>query len=124
MFKQISGGISDKEAWARGLVFSKQVFDDVSKVRAINSEGTIGSKAWASFRTVEMLKSYQLHEWVEHPKASSILALTSIRKEGKIVSDTVAKLRDSASTIVKHTGEIKSIKEDIKALKKNNPSLA
>lgn len=78
LFKQISGGISDKEAWARGLVFSKQIFDNIAKVRAINSEGTIGSKVWASFRTVEMLKSYQLHEWVEHPKASSILALTSI----------------------------------------------
>ena len=124
MFKQISGGISDKEAWSRGLVFTKQVFDDVAKVRAINSEGTIGSKVWASFRTLEMLKSYQLHEWVEHPKASSILALTSIRKEGKIVSDTVAKLRDQASAVVKHTGEIKALKEDIKALKKNNPSLA
>jgi hypothetical protein len=124
LFKQISGGITDKEAWARGLVFTKQVFDDVAKVRTINSEATMGSKVWASFRTTEMLKSYQLHEWVEHPKASSILALTSIRKEGKIVAETVSKLKDQSSTIVKHTGEIKALKDDVKALKQKNPSLA
>lgn len=125
LFKQISGGgMSDKEAWSRGLVFSKQIFDDVALVRAINSEGTIASKVWASFKTTEMLKSYQMHNWVEHPKASSILALTSIRKEGKIVTDTIAKLRDQNSTIAKHSTDIKKLQEDIKALKQKNPSLA
>jgi hypothetical protein len=106
------------------LVFSKQIFDDVALVRAINSEGTIASKVWASFKTTEMLKSYQMHNWVEHPKASSILALTSIRKEGKIVTDTIAKLRDQNSTTAKHSADIKELQEEIKALKQKNPSLA
>jgi hypothetical protein len=125
LWRKISGGgMSDKEAWSRVLVFVKQVFDDVAAVRAINSEETLGSKVWASLCTTQMLKSYQLNNWVEHYKTSAILAVTSMRKEGKAIEQMGTTLGAHTSTIQSHTNQLKKINEELKELKKKNPSLA
>ena len=125
LWKQIAGGgMSDAEAWQRNLVFAKQVFDEVATVRTTNSESSMSSKVWASFRTSELLKVYQRHNWVEHPKTSSILALTSIRKEGKALAESAAQLQSHKASIKNHDAAIKKLTEDIKELKKKNPSLA
>jgi hypothetical protein len=62
------------------MVYAKQIFDDVRTVRSPNSAASTGSYVWAAFLTVHLLKEYQRHNWVEHPKTSSILALTSMGK--------------------------------------------
>ena len=118
------GGMTDAEAWQRNLVFAKQVFDEVATVRTTNSESSMSSKVWASFRTSELLKVYQRHNWVEHPKTSSILALTSIRKEGNALADTAAQLLSHKTSIKNHDTSIKKLTDEIKELKKKNPSLA
>lgn len=124
LYKQISGGgMSNKEAWSRVMVFARQIFTDIATVRALNSEGSLGSMIWASFRTSELLKEYQRHNWVEHPKTSSILALTSMRKEGKAIEEVNSKLIAHNTVLNRHTGDIKKLQDDIKELKKKNPSL-
>jgi wobble nucleotide-excising tRNase len=115
--------MSDKDAWQRVLVFAKQVFADIATVRAPNSESSMGSMIWSSFRTAELLKEYQRHNWVEHPKTSSILALTSMRKEGKAMEELSSKVNSQVTTVNRHTTEIKRLTEDIKELRKKNPSL-
>ena len=125
LFKKISGGgMEEKDAWSRVLVFTKNIFDDVAKERAINSEGTTSSKVWASFKTTEMLKGYQAHNWVEHPKTSSILALTSMQKEGKSIAELTSSVKSHSASVQKLETELKRIKEELKELKKKNPSLA
>jgi hypothetical protein len=120
LFRKISGGgMEEKEAWTRVLVFVKQVFDDIAVVRAVNSEATLGSKVWASFVTANMLRGYQTNNWVEHPKTSSILALTAMRKEGRALQQMMATLGSHTSTLQSHTTDIKKLKEDMK--KKSTP---
>lgn len=116
--------MSSKEAWSRVIVFVRQIFTNIATVRALNSEGSLGSMIWASFHTTELLKEYQRHNWVEHPKTSSILALTSMRKEGKAIEEINLKLSSQNVAINCHTGDIKKIQDDIKELKRKNPSLA
>lgn len=124
LYKNIQGsGMSDKDAWQRVLVFAKQVFADIATVRAPNSESSMGSMIWSSFRTAELLKEYQRHNWVEHPKTSSILALTSMRKEGRAMEELTTKVNTQTTTVNRHTTEIKRLTEDIKELRKKNPSL-
>ncbi|KAL3768500.1 hypothetical protein ACHAWO_008629 [Cyclotella atomus] len=115
LHRKISGGgMDEKEAWSRVLVFVKQIFDDIGAVWAVNSEATLGSKVWASFVTANLLKVYQLNKWVEHPKTSSILALTAMRKEGRVLQQMTATLGSHTSTLQSHTMDIKKIKEDLK----------
>ena len=121
LYKQIAGsGMPAKEAWSRVMIFAKQVFADVATVRAPNSEASMGSMIWSSFQTSNMLKEYQRHTWVEHPKTSSILALTSMRKEGKAIEEVNSKLTAQSTLVNRHTGDIKKIQEEIKDLKKKN----
>ncbi|KAL3770242.1 hypothetical protein ACHAWO_009556 [Cyclotella atomus] len=124
LYKNIQGsGMSDKDAWQRVLVFAKQLFVDVATVRAPNSESSMGSMIWSSFRTAELLKEYQRHNWVEHPKTSSILALTSMRKEGRAIEELASKFNTQLASVNRHTTELKRLGDDLKELRKKNPSL-
>jgi peptidoglycan hydrolase CwlO-like protein len=60
---------------------------------------------------------------VEHPKTSAILALTSMRKEGKAIEELSSKVQSHGSAINRQTGDIKKLQEDMKDLKRKNPSL-
>jgi hypothetical protein len=106
--------MDDKEAWTRVLVFVKQVFDDIAAVWTVNSKATLGSKVWASFMTANLLRVYQLNNWVEHPKISSILALTAMRKEGRVLQQMMATLGSHTSTLQTHTTVIKKLKDEVK----------
>jgi hypothetical protein len=124
LHKQISGGgMSGKESWSRVMIFAKQIFEDIRTVRAPNVAASTGSRILASFRTTEILKEYQRHNWVEHPKTSAILALTSMRKEGKAIEELSSKVQSHSSQLNQRLGDIKKLQEDLKDLKKKNPSL-
>jgi cell division protein FtsB len=125
LFKRVSrSGLSAKENWLRVLAFAKHVFDDVANVRTINSEATMGPMVWASFRTSELLKSYQTHKWVGHPQTSSILAFTSIQKKGKAQKEMQSALDTLKSTTSCLEREVNKVKEDQKEMICKNTSLA
>jgi hypothetical protein len=116
LYKQISGGgMSAKESWSRVMVYAKQVFDDVRTVWAPNSAASSGSYVWAAFCTAHLLKEYQRHNWVEHPKTLSILALTSMRKEGKAIEELTSKVQGHTSSVSKVAGDVKSCKKSLKS---------
>jgi len=121
LFKEIEGGgMSSKETWVRCLAYAKQVFDVVRSVRALSGQPAAGSYVWASFQTTELLKEYQLHNWVEHPKTSSILARTAMRKEGKALEELTSKVQSQSVLVNRHTGDIKELQKDMKLVKKDN----
>lgn len=92
----------------------------VRSVRALSGQPAAGSYVWASFQTTELLKEYQLHNWVEHPKTSSILARTAMHKEGKALEELSTKLQSQSVLVNRHTGEIKELQKDMKLVKKDN----
>jgi hypothetical protein len=69
---------------------------------------------------LELLKEYQRNNWVEHPKTSSILARTAMRREGKLLEDLSSKMQGVSTIVNRHTGDIKKLQEDFKDVKKNN----
>ena len=109
--------MSPKDSWIRCLAYAKQVFDVVRSVRALSGQPSAGSYVWASFQTTELFKEYQLHNWGEHPKTSSILARTAMRKEGKALEDLAAKVQSHTTLVNRHAGDIKELQKDVKALK-------
>jgi hypothetical protein len=122
LYKEIEGGgMSPKDSWVRCLAYAKQVFDVVRSVRALSGQPSAGSYVWTSFQTTGLLKEYQLHNWVEHPKTSSILARTAMRKEGKALEELAAKVQSHTTLVNRHAGDIKELQKDVKALKNNSP---
>ena len=115
--------MAPKEVWARNLAFTKAVCDHILLVRTPNSESSVASKIWCSMRTAKTLIEYSDKNWVEHPKTSSILVLTSLRKEGKGMTEALAKMEADSRAIGKHTAEISQLKLEFKKLKEKNPSL-
>ena len=69
--------MTPKDAWVRNLAFTKAVFDHILLVRMPNSESSVGSKIWCSFCMANTFIEYLDNNWVEHPKTSSILMLTT-----------------------------------------------
>jgi len=109
-----TGGLSNEEAWNRVLVYTKALFEDIKTVRALSAERSCGAMIWGSFRTAELLAEYMRLRWLQHPQVSSILALTSMQREGKALNDALSSLGTVAA-------DVKSIKKDIKQWKKAKP---
>jgi hypothetical protein len=80
-------------------------------------------RRWASLCTTQMLKSYQLNNWVEHYKTLAILAVTSMKKEGRAIEQMSSTLGSHTSTLQSHTIALKKHKEILDDLKRKNPSL-
>ncbi len=110
-----TGGLSDEEAWNCVLVYSKALFEDIKTVRALSAERSCSAMIWGSFRTAELLAGYVRLRWLHHPQVLSILALTSMQREGKMLVDALSALGSVAD-------EVKGVKEDINQLKKSKPS--
>jgi aminoglycoside phosphotransferase len=124
LFKTMKiGGLSHPEAWSRVLVYTKSLLEDIKSVRALSAEKDCAAMIWGSFRTAELLKEYTRLRWVQHPQVSSILALTSMQREGKALTDAVATMGTQATTLKKHTTDLKQVQDDYKQLKRSNPSL-
>ena len=124
LFKTMKiGGLSHTEAWSRVLVYTKSLLEDIKSVRALSAEKDCAAMIWGSFRTAELLKEYTCLRWVQHPQVSSILALTSMQREGKALTDAVATMGTQATTLKKHTTDLKQVQDDYKQLKRSNPSL-
>ena len=124
LFKTMkTGGLSDAEAWSRVLVYTKALMEDVKTVRALSATKDCAAMIWGSLNTTDLLMEYMMLRWIQHPQVSSILALTSLQREGKAVNEAVAALKTEKSTITTHTTQIDRIQKDLTALKKDNPTL-
>ena len=118
-----NGGLSSSEAWNRCLIYSKALFDDIKTVRSLSAEKSASAMTWGSFRTTEVLREYERLRFVQHPQVSSILALTSMQREGKALQEALSALTSEARTIKTHTMQIARINTDLKNIRDNNPNL-
>ena len=124
LFKTMkTGGLSDMEAWSRVLVYTKALFEDIKTVRALSASKNCAAMIWGSFNTGELVLEYMRLRWIQHPQVSSILALTSLQREGKAVNEAVAALNSTKTTIATHTTQITSLQNTNTALRRDNPTL-
>eukprot|EP00986_Skeletonema_menzelii_P016383 scaffold14397_cov80-Skeletonema_menzelii.AAC.2 len=96
------GGMSSKESWRRVKLYVKGVFDSIHEVRGLAGEGTRGAMMWAVLSAHRIGCEYHSHQWINHPRVSSILALSALEHEG----DTIATLEK----------EVEAIKKDLKSV--------
>lgn len=119
------GGLSTSEAWDRGLIMTKGVFETVTVLRAVSTEASCANYIYGSFRCTAKLDEYVLHKFIEHPRVTSLLALTSMEREGKTIAEAIEKLNEGKDKVNVKTLEnkIKKLETDFKNLKDKNPSL-
>ena len=91
------GGMSSKESWRRVKLYVKGVFDAIHEVRGLAAEGTTGAMMWAVLSAHRIGSEYHAHQWINHPRVSSILALSALEHEG----DTVARLEKDIEQLKK-----------------------
>jgi hypothetical protein len=83
---------------------------------------------WGCFKATDFAEEFRRQKFVEHPKALSILALTSIEREGKnlaAMEERVKKLIESAKgdKITKMETRLQTIENKVKNLITKNPDL-
>jgi len=124
LFKTMkTGGLADDKAWSRVLVYTKALMDDNKTVRSLSLDKDYGAMIWGSFRTAELLNEYMRLRWIQHPQVSSILALTSLQREGEALHEAIATMKEKEATITSHGTKINRLTTDFSALKTNNPTL-
>ena len=116
-------GLADDEAWSRVLVYTKALMEDIKTVRSLSLEKDCGSMIWGSFRTTELLNEYMRLRWIQHPQVSSILALTSLQREGKALHEAISALKEKESSIASLSTKVTRLTTDYNNLKSNNPTL-
>ena len=117
------GGLSPVESWNRVLVYTKSLFDDIKTVRHVSSVSTASSMIWGSFLATDLLKEYVRLLFTRHPQVSSILALTSMQREGKTLTDALAAMAAEAKVVKSLADRVQSVEQTVKNLKSNNPTL-
>ena len=78
---------------------------------------------WGSFLATELLKEYARLIFTRHPQVSYILALTSMQREGKTLTDALAAMALEAKSVKSLSDRVQALETVIKNLKSSNPSL-
>ncbi len=110
-----------QEGWNRTLVYVMSVFEDVATVRHISAIKSQSAQIWGSFRTTELLDEYVRLRFICHPQVLSLLALTSMQREGVAVSKAIKNMNSDRVRVDGNVAAIKRIEEGIKKMKKDNP---
>ena len=108
------GGLSPVESWNRVLVYTKSLFDDIKTVRHVSSVSTASSMISGSFLATDLLKEYVRLLFTRHPQVSSILALTSMQREGKTLTDALAAMAVEAKVVKSLADRVQSVEQTVK----------
>ena len=114
-----SAGMTSDDAWEQVLIFSKAVIDDIRTVlRALtlDSKNTAGM-IWGSFRTTKLLEEYRRLKFYQHPHVSTMLALTSLQREGKKVETTLSTLGTLTKDVKNMKTKFGQLERDFKGFK-------
>lgn len=130
-YRTLKGGsLSSEEAWDRVFVFVMEFLTSLREVRVISSDmSEEASMIWVCFKATDLAEEFRSQKFVEHPKALSILALTSIEREGK----TMALLEQRISKQITEAGKsdkltkldtrVQTMENKIKNIVAKNPEL-
>lgn len=130
-YRTLKGGsLSSEEAWDRVFVFVMEVLTSLREVRVISSNmSKEASMIWGCFKATDLGEEFRKQKFVEHPKALSILALTSIEREGKtmaLLEQRIAKQIADANKndkITKLDTRVQTVENKLKNIISKNPEL-
>jgi hypothetical protein len=129
--KTLKGGsLTSEEAWDRVFVFVLEFLTSVQEQRVLSLDtAEEASLIWGALKATDHIEEFRKQKFVEHPKALSILALTSIEREGKtmaLLESKIAKqLADSkgGEKLTKLDTRISALENKLKNLMTKNPDL-
>lgn len=112
-----NGGLPSKDAWDRVHVFAREFLAQFQQVRSSTADLSNGAALiWGSFKATDLGEEFRKAKFIEHPKVLSILALTSLEREGKSIADAMAGLQSEKDSITKLGNRIKTIEGQIKTI--------
>jgi len=117
-------GLSDEEAWGKCLTYARAVFARIFEVRTVASVHTVGSMLYGMMRSTQMLQGYGELGWIRHPDVSSALVVAALQKEGKAVTDALAKAKAKDPQVATNKSNISALDNKIKELIRKNPTLS
>ena len=108
------GGLIGVEVWNHVLVYTKALFEDIKSVREVSTGKSPATMIWDSFLSSDLLKEYTRLHFTQHPQVLSILALTSMQREGRSVTEAVATLASETKTVKSLGDKVKALEAEIK----------
>ena len=117
------GGLSNEDAWDRVRVMTQEIFDDIQSVRVVSSKFTVGDLCWGAMLATDRVEMYRRDKFIECPKVTSILALTSMEREGKSIAEAMSAFQGDKEKLTRVDTLAKKLEKDLKTLKDKNPSL-
>ena len=110
-----SGGLSPKDAWDRVHIYAREFLTNFQETRVVAADlSTQGAMVWGSFKATDLGEEYRSQKFIEHPKVCSILALTSIEREGLSVSEALIALKKESESLSKLWERVKTAEGKIK----------
>lgn len=120
----LQGGLTMADSWERTRIYVVEFITSIQESRLISIEATsAAAMIWGSFKATDLAEEFKRQKFIEHPKVVSILALTSIEREGKLVADAVAAAKGDKEAIAKLDKCLQGIETQLKTLKTKNPDL-
>lgn len=130
-YRTLKGGsLTAEDAWDRVFVFVLEFLTAIRDVRVIRKDmRSESAMIWGAFKATDLAEEFRTQNFVEHPKALSILALTSIEREGKtmeLLEQRVAKQIADAGKgdkLTKLDTRIQTVENKLKNIIAKNPEL-
>lgn len=120
----LQGGLSSTDSWERTRIYVVEFISSVQEARLTSIEATsTAAMIWGSFKATDLAEEFKRQKFIEHPKVVSILALTSIEREGKSVADAIAAAKGDKEAVAKIEKRVQAIETQLKMLKTKNPDL-
>ena len=114
-----NGGLPSTDAWERVHVFAREFLAQFQKERSSSADLSNGDGAaliWGSFKATDLGEEFRKAKFIEHPKTLSILALTSLEREGKSIAEAMAGIQSEKYLITKLANRVKIIEAQIKSI--------
>ena len=130
-YRTLKGGsLSSEDSWDRVFVFVMELLTSLQEQRVVSTDlSEEAAMIWGCFRATDMGEEFRKQKFIEHPKALSILALTSIEREGKTMQrleERIAKQIADANKGDKFTKldtKVQQLDNKIKNIIAKNPDL-
>lgn len=126
----MGGSMSKEEAWDRVFVFVLEFLTSVQEERvlAATDVSNEAQMMWACFKATDHVEEFRKAKFIEHTKALSILALTTLEREAKAMQsleDRAKKLIETANNakITRLETRMQTAENKLKSIVTKNPDL-
>ena len=100
-------GMTPQDAWDRAALYPKTLFDSIRPVRVTAPKGMSGgAMLWGSFQATKLVQEFAKQRFTDHPRISSLLAITSMQKEGLL-------LKKLEKDFNRETGKLASLEKKV-----------